>query len=635
MAQPWSMRYPLVDGQGNFGSIDGDSPAAMRYTEAKLTKIAEEMLADIEQDTVDWRDNFDASLQEPIMLPTKFPNHLCNGTMGIAVGMATNMAPHNLTEVIDASLLLIEKEGKKVDHSQMEIVRPEDKMVLIDAIGVLFEEDGESYILNEKLAKYLAGLKAKKLIVTNKPEEECEKLKNILTTAGYEDTFEVFSKGNDPKKSEEKYFKILLEEYEIPAERVVYFDHLQRNLDAANRAGIESTLIYKELISTQKFINEFLESQVSEDGTYSVSIDEIMEIIKGPDFATGGVMFDSKNILEVYKKGRGGIVTRGKTHVEDIKSHQAIVIDEIPYMVNKGNLVAKIGDLVVNKKIEGVTDIRDESSKGDIRIVVDLKKGVKPDRILMQLFKFTELQTNFNLNNVTLVDKGIQPRTLNIKELLMEFVDFRRKVVYRRSVYQLNKAEARLHILEGLKKAIDIIDEVIETIKKSQTKQDAKQQLMEKFDFSDEQAEYILLMRLQSLVGLEIQKISDEIDEKIKLIEYLRGIIGDAEKLDAVVVEELTYMKDKYGDKRRTELSQDTSVYNLGGSLKALRDAADQVKEDVILWLSNEYQMKVLYQTRIQNIPEETLDIVYTHNQDKLIVITDKGELVVQRLKDF
>lgn len=253
----------------------------------------------------------------------------------------------------------------------------------------------------------------------------------------------------------------------------------------------------------------------------------------------------------------------------------------------------------------------------------------------MQLFKFTELQTNFNLNNVTLVDKGIQPRTLNIKELLMEFVDFRRKVVYRRSVYQLNKAEARLHILEGLKKAIDIIDEVIETIKKSQTKQDAKQQLMEKFDFSDEQAEYILLMRLQSLVGLEIQKISDEIEEKKKLIEYLRGIIGDKEKLDGVVVEELTYIKDKYGDPRRTELSNDTSVYNLSGSLKALRDAADQVKEDVILRLSNDYQLKVLYQTRIQNIPEETLDIVYTHNQDKLIIITDRGELVVERLKDF
>lgn len=253
----------------------------------------------------------------------------------------------------------------------------------------------------------------------------------------------------------------------------------------------------------------------------------------------------------------------------------------------------------------------------------------------MQLFKFTELQTNFNLNNVTLVDKGIQPRTLNIKELLMEFVDFRRKVVYRRSVYQLNKAEARLHILEGLKKAIDIIDEVIETIKKSQTKQDAKQQLMEKFDFSDEQAEYILLMRLQSLVGLEIQKISDEIEEKKKLIEYLRGIIGDKEKLDGVVVEELTYIKDKYGDSRRTELSNDTSVYNLSGSLKALRDAADQVKEDVILRLSNDYQLKVLYQTRIQNIPEETLDIVYTHNQDKLIIITDRGELVVERLKDF
>ncbi len=630
MAQPWSMRYPLVDGQGNFGSIDGDSPAAMRYTEARLTKIAEEMLADIEQDTVDWRDNFDASLQEPIMLPTKFPNHLCNGTMGIAVGMATNMAPHNLKEVIDASLLLIAKEGKRVDLQDTEIVREEDKTILVDAIGVLFDEDDSGNItLNIPLAEYLQQTKAKKIIVTN---TENEKIPSLI--AGYD--FEIFTCNNEPSKRKKEYFKNLLTEYSLDPTTIIYFDHAQKNLDAATEAHITNTLLYKgQQASLENFINEFLQSQITADGKYSVSIEEIMEIIKGPDFATGGIMYDSANILEVYKKGRGGIVTRGKTHIEDIKSHQAIVIDEIPYMVNKSNLVAKIGELVVSKKLEGVTDIRDESSKGNIRIVIALKRGIEANAILMQLFKYTDLQTNFNLNNVSLVDKGIQPRTLNIKDLLMEFVTFRRKVVYRRSVYQLNKAEARLHILEGLKKAIDIIDEVIETIKKSQTKQDAKQQLMEKFSFSEEQAEYILMMRLQSLVGLEIQKISDEIDEKIKLIEYLRGIIGDADKLDEVVVEELTYMKNKYGDDRRTELSQDTSVYNLSGSLKALQNAADQVKEDVILWLSNDYKMKVLYQTRIQNIPEETLDVVYTHNQDKLIIITDKGELIVQRLKDF
>ena len=496
LAQPWSMRYPLVDGQGNFGSIDGDGAAAMRYTEARLTKIAEEMLADLEQDTVDWRDNFDGSLKEPVMLATKFPNHLCNGTMGIAVGMATNMAPHNLNEVLDASLLLLQKEGKSdvitYDESGAEIRKP-----------------------------------------------------------------------------------------------------------------------------------------------YSVSIEEIMQIIKGPDFPTGGIIFDSNNILEVYKKGKWGIIVRGKTHEEIYEGAHVIVIDEIPYLVNKSSLVSKIGELVVDKKIEGINDIRDESNRDRIRIAIYLKKGVDPEAILMQIYKFTDLQTNFNLNNVSLIEKGTQPRLLNIKDLLMEFVTFRRDVVYRRSVFQLNKAKDRLHILEGLKKAIDIIDEVIDTIKHSESKNDARQNLMDKFGFSEKQAEYILLMRLQSLVGLEIQKISEEIDEKIKVIEYLEAIISDPEKLDQVVAEEFEYMKKKHGDERRTELSNDLSVYNISGSLKEFQKAADRLKEDVICWIGNDFSLRVLYQTRIQNIPDETLDLIYTHNQDQLVVITDQGELVVQRLKDF
>ena len=496
LAQPWSMRYPLVDGQGNFGSIDGDGAAAMRYTEARLTKIAEEMLADLEQDTVDWRDNFDGSLKEPVMLATKFPNHLCNGTMGIAVGMATNMAPHNLNEVLDASLLLLQKEGKS------------------DIIA--YDESGAEI---------------------RKP--------------------------------------------------------------------------------------------------YSVSIEEIMQIIKGPDFPTGGIIFDSNNILEVYKKGKWGIIVRGKTHEEVYEGAHVIVIDEIPYLVNKSSLVSKIGELVVDKKIEGINDIRDESNRDRIRIAIYLKKGVDPEAILMQIYKFTDLQTNFNLNNVSLIEWGTQPRLLNIKDLLMEFVTFRREVVYRRSVYQLNKAKDRLHILEGLKKAIDIIDEVIDTIKNSESKNDARQNLMDKFGFSEKQAEYILLMRLQSLVGLEIQKISDEIDEKIKVIEYLEAIISDPEKLDQVVAEEFDYMKKKHGDERRTELSNDLSVYNISGSLKEFQKAADRLKEDVICWIGNDFSLRVLYQTRIQNIPDETLDLIYTHNQDQLVVITDQGELVVQRLKDF
>ncbi len=514
MAQPRSMRYPLVDWQGNFGSIDGDGAAAMRYTEARLTKIAEEMLNDLEQDTVDRRDNFDGSLKEPVMLPTKFPNHLCNGTMGIAVGMATNMAPHNLNEVLDALLLLLEKEGKPLNEKQ------------------------KAQALKDKAA-----------------------------------------------------------------------------------AAEEGQLV------------EWTEEPISD--TYSVSIDEIMEIIKGPDFPTWGIIYDSNNIKEVYKKGKWGIIMRGKTHIEESKHGNIIVIDEIPYLVNKSSLVSKIGELVVDKKIEWISDMRDESSKNKIRIAIYLKNGIDANKILIELYKYTDLQCAFNLNNISLVEAGVQPRLLNIKDLLMEFVTFRRSVVYRRSVFQLNKAKDRLHILEWLKKAIDIIDEVIETIKKSETKQDAKDNLMGKFDFSEAQAEYILMMRLQSLVGLEIQKITDEIEEKKQLIEELEAIISQPEKLDGVVKDEFKYMKKYYGDERKTDVSQDLSVYNISGSLKAFMSAADKVKEDVIVRIGNDYSIRVLYQTRIQVIPEETMDLVYTHNQDKLIVITDIGELVVQRLKDL
>jgi len=552
MAQYWSLRYPLVDGQGNFGSIDGDGAAAMRYTEARLTKVAEEMCADIDQDTVDRRDNFDGSLKEPIMLPTKFPNHLCNGTMGIAVGMATNMAPHNLNEVINASLLLLEKEGRPLGE---------------EAIAELQKQADE------------VALARKEAIEANNAAEEAALAKKEAI------------EGDDAIEENEEEWEIV-EKIEVPEE-------------------IE--------VKTH----------------YETSIDEIMEIIKGPDFPTGGYIFDSNAIKEVYKKGKGGIVMRWKVEYEDGKSWKKIIITEIPYMVNKSNLVAKIWELVVSKRIEWITDIRDASSKNKIRVVIDIKKGLDPDKILIQLYKHTDLQCNFNVNNVSLIEKGKQPRLLNIKDLLMEFVTFRRAVVYRRSVYQLNKAKDRLHILEGLKKAIDIIDEVIETIKKSQTKQEAKENLMSEFEFSDLQAEYILMMRLQSLVGLEIQKVSDEIDVKEKLIEYLEGIINDSEKLDGVIRKEMEEVKKKFGDDRRTQLSQDLSVYNLKWSLKAFKDAADKMKEDVIVRLWDDYSFKILYQSRIQVIPEETLDLVYTHNQDKMIIITNLWELVVQRLKDF
>jgi DNA gyrase subunit A len=409
--------------------------------------------------------------------PAKFPHHLCNGTMGIAVGMATNMPPHNLSEVINASLMLIEN-----------------------------------------------------------PE---------------------------------------------------------------------------------------------------ATIDDIMEHIMGPDLPTGGMIFDRANIIDVYGRGKGSIVCRGKTHIEEIKGGQSmIVIDEIPYQVNKSTLVAKIGELVVDKKLDGITDLRDESNKDKIRVTITVRRGVDPQSLLVKIYKYTELQSNININNVTLIEKGMQPRLLNIKELLMEYVDHRRNVVYRRSVFLLGKAKDRLHILEGLKRVMDILDEVIDTIRKSQDKSEAKEKLMTKFDFSDIQAEYILQLRLQSLVGLEIQKILDEIAEKLALIEYLEGIVNDPKKLDIVVVDEMKYIDKTYGDKRRTDVISD-DVGNLASKMKDLLKMEDMKKEDVILWIGADHTFRILYQSRVNILPEDTIELIYTHNQDKLVVITDKGELVVSRLKDI
>jgi len=478
LAQPFSMRYPMVDWQGNFGSVDWDGAAAARYTEAKMTKLAEEMLQDIQLETVDRRPNYDQTNQEPIVVPTKFPYALCNGTMGIAVGMATNMPPHNLTEVLDACLMLLEN-----------------------------------------------------------PE---------------------------------------------------------------------------------------------------ATIDDVMEIVQGPDFPTSWFIFDSVNIKEVYAKGRGWIVMRGKVEFEENKKWgDRIIISELPYQVNKANLVAKIGELVNMKKLEWITDITDETNRERMRISIDLKKWISKEEMLIRLYKYTDLQTNFNVNNVALIERGKQPRSLNILELLMQFVDFRREVVLRRSQFQLDKAKSRLHILEWLKRAIDVLDEVIDTIKESQTREEAKQNLMKKFEFSEEQTEYILMLRLQTLVGLEIQKILNEIGDREEEITYLEGIINDPAKRDGVVSDEMHYMKDKYGDERRTKVSQDPSVYELNKNIKALKKLDGLMKEPVIAWIGNDYKIKVLYQTRILNIPDDTFILSNTHNQDKMIALSNKWELVVQRLKDF
>ncbi|MEX0919831.1 MAG: DNA gyrase subunit A [Candidatus Saccharimonadales bacterium] len=395
MAQSWSMRYPLVDGQGNFGSMDGDSPAAMRYTEAKMTALAEDMLADIDKDTVDFRPNFDGSNLEPSVLPAKLPNLLLNGQMGIAVGMATNIPPHNLGEVIDALVYMI--------------------------------DNGD------------------------------------------------------------------------------------------------------------------------------VTTDELLEFIKGPDFPTGGVIYGKESIRHAYGTGRGGVTLRAVAEIIEHKKGHQILISEIPYGQNKANLIEKIAELVKDKKINGIADLRDESSRGTVRIVIDLKKDAYPNKILNQLYKFTAMQTKFHLNMLALVD-GIQPKVLNLESILSEYLKHRQIVIKRRSEFELRKAQDREHVLEGLKLALDDIDEVIKTIRASQSSDTARTNLMKKFKLTEIQANAILSMQLRTLAGLERKKVEDELKEVRARIKELEKILSSKKEILKVVKEELLDVRSKYGDDRRTRI---------------------------------------------------------------------------------
>jgi DNA gyrase subunit A len=403
MAQEWSLRYPLVDGQGNFGSVDGDSPAAMRYTEARLKKIAEETLADIDKDTVDFQPNFDDSLSEPTVLPTKIPNLLVNGASGIAVGMATNMPPHNLSEVIDATV---------------------------------------AYIDN-----------------------------NEITT------------------------------------------------------------------------------------------EEILKYIKGPDFPTGGIIYGEQGIRDACETGRGRVVVRAKTEIELTHSgRECIIVNEIPYMVNKAEMIRKIADLINEKKLEGISYINDESDRNGMRIVIILKKDASANVVLNNLYKFSSLQTSFSVNNIALV-KG-RPKTLNTKDLIHYFVKHRHEIVIRRTKFDLDQAEKRAHILEGLIIASDNIDEVIAIIKSSQTPEMARERLMERFGLSDIQSRAIVEMRLRQLTGLEQEKLRAEYAEIMALIEYLKSVLASVELQMKIIKDELFEIKEKYGDKRRTEIIPNAEEFN-------------------------------------------------------------------------
>ncbi len=398
LAQDWSLRYPLVDGQGNFGSMDGDSPAAMRYTEARLRRISDEIVGDLDKETVDFQLNFDDSLEEPTVMPTKIPNLLVNGASGIAVGMATNMMPHNLSEVCDAIMAAVDN-----------------------------------------------------------PE---------------------------------------------------------------------------------------------------ITVDELMEFVKAPDFPTGGIIFGLSGVREGFRTGRGRCVVRAKTEIEtDTRGHEAIIVTEIPYQVNKAMLIAKIAELVNEKKIIGISDVRDESNREGVRVVIEVKRDAAANVILSQLYKLTPLQTSYGINNIALVNG--RPKTLNLKDLIEEFIRFRLDVIVRRTKYELRKAEERAHILEGLLIALDHLDEVIALIRASKDAEEAREGLMSKFGLSELQARAILAMRLQQLTGLERDKVRLEYEELLKKIAELKAILADEGLQRGIVKSETTEIKDRFGDERRTAIEID------------------------------------------------------------------------------
>jgi DNA gyrase subunit A len=480
MAQPWSLRYPLVDGQGNFGSVDGDSPAAMRYTEARLRNIAEEMLDDLDKDTVDFTPNFDDSLMEPSVMPSKIPNLLINGASGIAVGMATNMAPHNLTEVIDGIIAYIED--------------------------------------------------------------------------------------ND------------------------------------------------------------------------IDIEDLLKYVKAPDFPTGGIIYGYEGVRDALLTGRGRIVMRAKAEIEEANGREQIIVTEIPYQVNKSELIKKTAELVNDKKIEGISDLRDESDRNGMRIVYEIKRDAIANVVLNKLYKFTALQTSFSVNNICLVDG--RPQMLNLKDMIKYFVEFRHEVVIRRTKFELKKAEDRAHILEGLIIASDNIDEVIEIIKASSSPDDARERLMARFNLSDIQSRAIVDMRLRHLTGLEQDKLRAEYDDLMKLITDLKDILDRVERRMEIIKNEMLDIRDKYGDERRSRIEYSASEMRMEDLI------AD---EEVIITISHAGYIKrtSLTEFKVQNRGGmgskgsttrdkdflEHLFVATNHNY--LLIFTEKGRCFWMRVYEI
>jgi DNA gyrase subunit A len=480
MAQEWSLRYPLVDGQGNFGSVDGDSPAAMRYTEARFKKIAEEMLEDLDKETVDFKPNFDDSLEEPTVLPTKIPNLLVNGASGIAVGMATNMAPHNLTEVIDGIVAVVDNP-------------------------------------------------------------------------------------------------------ELPVE-------------------------------------------------------ELLQYVKAPDFPTGGIIYGYEGVRDALLTGRGRIVMRGKAEIEEVQGREQIIITEIPYQVNKAEMIKKIAELVNDKKIEGISDLRDESDRNGMRVVVEIKRDAIANVVLNKLYKFSSLQTSFSVNNICLVDG--RPRLLNLREIIDQFILFRHDVVVRRTRYELRKAEERAHILEGLIIASDNIDEVIEIIKTSDSPDHARERLSDRFGLSEIQTRAIVDMRLRQLTGLEQDKLRSEYEELMKLIADLKDILDREERRMQIIKDELLEIKAKYGDARRSSIEYAASEMRME-DLIADEEVVVTISHAGYIKRTNLNEYKVQNRGGMGSKGSTTRDkdflehLFVATNHNYLLIFTEKGRCFWMRVYEI
>jgi DNA gyrase subunit A len=522
MAQNFSMRYMLIDGQGNFGSIDGDSPAAMRYTEARLAAISDEMLRDIHKDTVNFVDNYSGTTDEPVVLPAVIPNLLLNGASGIAVGMATQIPPHNLGEVCDALIYMI-------DHPVKEV--------------------------------------------------------------------------NQDTKTE-------------PAK-----DDVTKQALPTSETAPESEEVELEKAESNKFKSE-------------ASVEDLMKFIKGPDFPTGASIYDQTEITAAYATGKGRIIMRAKAEIEESKSGKMqIVVHEIPYQVNKATLIAKIADLVKEKKIEGIADLRDESDRKQmVRIVIDLKRDGKPQSVLNNLYKYTTMQSVFNVNMVALVD-GVHPRLLTLKTILEEFIHHRQVVITRRSEFELKEAKAREHILEGLKIAVDNIDEVINTIRRSADADEAKVKLIARFKLSDIQAQAILDMQLRRLAALERQRIEDELKTIREQIAFLEDLLAHPEKILKVARDEISKIKEKYADDRLTRVyKQKVGEFN-EEDLVANETTIVTITEGG--YVKRQAPMSFRTQQRggkgVMGISTKETDAVshifYTQTHDSLLFFTDRGRV--------